>query len=114
MAVILADGPWRIIDEARLLADLSSDRSIEDGLDIQAHPAVPRGAWDEPSLHPNPATMMGPGYDGGGPDDRDFKGDADLGYSDHSQRRDDPGLGQPFAPTQGHQVYRDYQNQRHQ
>lgn len=58
MAVILADGPWRIIDEARLLADLSSDRSIEDGLDIQARPAVPRGAWDEPSLHPNPALVL--------------------------------------------------------
>ena len=56
VAVILTDGAWRIIDEARILADLSYDRLIEDGLDIQAHP-VPRSAWNEPALHPNPALI---------------------------------------------------------
>lgn len=56
VAVILADGPWRIIEEARLLADLSYDRLIEDGLDIQAHP-VPQSAWSDPTLHPNPALV---------------------------------------------------------
>lgn len=56
VAVILADGAWRIIDEARVLADLSYDRLIEDGLDIQAHP-VSHSAWNDPALHPNPALV---------------------------------------------------------
>ncbi|AWN53745.1 nucleotidyltransferase domain-containing protein [Methylobacterium sp. 17Sr1-1] len=56
VAVILADGAWRIIDEARFLADLSYDRLIEDGLDIQAHP-VSQSAWNDPALHPNPALV---------------------------------------------------------
>ncbi|GJD61182.1 nucleotidyltransferase domain-containing protein [Methylobacterium frigidaeris] len=43
VVVILADGAWRIIDEARTLADLSYDRLIEDGLDIQSRPR-PRDA----------------------------------------------------------------------
>ncbi len=54
--MILTDGAWRIIDEARLLSDLSYDRLIEDGLDIQAHP-VPQSAWNDPALHPNPALV---------------------------------------------------------
>ncbi|WP_246101867.1 hypothetical protein [Methylobacterium terricola] len=54
--MVLADRFWRIIDEARRLADLSADRLTEYGLDIQAHP-VPRSAWTDPALHPNPALV---------------------------------------------------------
>ncbi|WP_407518732.1 nucleotidyltransferase family protein [Methylobacterium oryzisoli] len=63
VAVILVDGPWRIIDEARVLADLSYDRLIDDGLDIQAHP-VPQSAWGDPALHPNPALVRAMRRDG--------------------------------------------------
>lgn len=54
VAVVLADGDWKYWDERRVLSDLTYDRLIDDGLDIQALP-IAESQWAEPERHHNPS-----------------------------------------------------------
>jgi predicted nucleotidyltransferase len=56
VAVVLEDGDWRYRDERRALSDLTYDRLIDDGLDIQAIP-IAESEWVEPGRHHNPSLL---------------------------------------------------------
>ena len=50
VAVVLRDGDWGLVREARRLARLAHEVLIETGVEIQAWP-VSRAAWDDPASH---------------------------------------------------------------
>ena len=53
IAVVLADGDWRVFDEKMRLADIEYDTIVETGVEPQAWPVSER-EWRNPDLHDNP------------------------------------------------------------
>jgi antitoxin ChpS len=56
VAVILEDGPWKYRDERRALSDLTYDRLINDGVEIQTIP-IAASEWTDPQSHHNPSLV---------------------------------------------------------
>jgi predicted nucleotidyltransferase len=56
VAVVLADPPCENRIERRVLSDLSYERLIEDGVEIQGWP-VPASAWEVPDRHHSPSLI---------------------------------------------------------
>jgi predicted nucleotidyltransferase len=53
VAVVLADGDWRIWDEKMRLADIEYDIIVDTGVEPQGWP-VSESEWRNPELHDNP------------------------------------------------------------
>jgi predicted nucleotidyltransferase len=56
VAVVLEDGPWKYRDERRALSDLTYDRLIDDGVEIQTIP-IAASEWTDPRRHHNPSLV---------------------------------------------------------
>jgi predicted nucleotidyltransferase len=56
VAVVLEDGDWRYWDEKRVLSNLTYDRLMDEGAEIQAWP-VAASAWAAPETHDNPSLI---------------------------------------------------------
>jgi predicted nucleotidyltransferase len=56
VAVVLEDGPWKYRDERRALSDLTYDRLIDDGVEIQTIP-IALSEWTDPRRHHNPSLV---------------------------------------------------------
>jgi antitoxin ChpS len=54
VAVVLADGDWRVLSEKKVLSRLGYDLVVDTGTDIQAWP-IRESEWREPERHHNPA-----------------------------------------------------------
>ena len=53
VAVVLADGDWRVLEEKKALIRLGYDLMVDTGTDIQAWP-MRESEWREPHRHHNP------------------------------------------------------------
>lgn len=53
VAVVLADGDWRVWDEKMRLADIEYDIIVDTGVEPQGWP-VSESEWRNPELHDNP------------------------------------------------------------
>ena len=53
VAVVLADGDWRVFDEKMRLADIEYDIIIDTGVEPQGWP-ISESEWRHPELHDNP------------------------------------------------------------
>ena len=53
VAVVLADGNWRVWDEKMRLADIEYDIIVDTGVEPQGWP-VSESEWRNPELHDNP------------------------------------------------------------
>jgi hypothetical protein len=56
VAVVLADGDWRFLDEKKRLASLTFQLLLDSDTYIRAWP-LPASAWHDPSTYDNPALV---------------------------------------------------------
>jgi predicted nucleotidyltransferase len=56
VAVVLADGDWRVWDEKMRLADIEYDIIVDSGVEPQGWP-VSESEWRHPEMHENPALV---------------------------------------------------------
>lgn len=56
VAVVLADGDWRVWDEKMRLADIEYDIIVDSGVEPQGWP-VSESEWRNPEMHENPPLM---------------------------------------------------------
>jgi predicted nucleotidyltransferase len=63
VAVVLADGDWRVWDEKMRLADIEYDIIVDSGVEPQGWP-VSESEWRDPELHDNPPLVRAMRRDG--------------------------------------------------